>query len=100
MTNQIHYNLKGVILIGKFKCTCCGLCCRNISGIPLYQDLERGDGICKYLNEKTNLCIIYKTRPLKCNVDEMYKVFFSEKMSIEEYYELNYRACKALQNGV
>ncbi len=78
-----------------FKCSSCGLCCKNLN--QLYSDLDRGDGICKHLNVDKNLCNIYNKRPLKCNIDESYKTIYSKSLSIEEYYELNYAACHELQ---
>lgn len=78
-----------------FKCDCCGCCCRNLNKSELYAELDRGDGVCKYLKGK--LCSIYEKRPLLCRVDECYHKFFSEKMSLEEYYELNENECKKLK---
>lgn len=78
-----------------FKCDKCGLCCSNIGNSKIYKDLDRGDGVCKYLRD--NLCSIYETRPLLCRVDESYEQFFSEEISREDFYELNYKACKALK---
>ena len=80
-----------------FRCTQCGCCCRSLKGIELFQSLDRGDGTCKYLNESSNLCEIYETRPLLCRVDESYSVFFSTLMSHDEYEALNYKACADLQ---
>ena len=45
-----------------FKCDCCGNCCKNIAKSELYSDLDRGDGVCKYLIG--NICSIYNERPL------------------------------------
>lgn len=59
--------------------------------------LDRGDGICRYLNLETNLCSIYETRPEVCRVDVMYEKYFKDKMSKEEFYRLNYESCKILQ---
>lgn len=78
-----------------FKCNCCGQCCRNLSKSELYSDLDRGDGVCKYL--KGNVCSIYNERPLLCRVDESFKKYFKGFMSKEEYYELNYKACNILK---
>lgn len=78
-----------------FQCDQCGECCRNLYLSPLYAELDRGDGICKYLSG--NLCSIYNSRPLLCRVDESYKVFFKGVMSIEDYYRMNYRACIQLK---
>lgn len=77
-----------------FECKKCGACCKNLHLSDIYADLDRGDGICKHL--KNNLCSIYENRPLKCRIDESYYVFFSEKMTIETYYKLNYEACEIL----
>lgn len=79
-----------------FPCDKCGACCRNLHLSPLYAELDRGDGVCKYLSE--NLCSIYESRPLLCRVDESYEKFFKEVMSIEEYYRINLDACKKLKN--
>ncbi len=78
-----------------FNCDKCGLCCSNIGGIELYKDLDRGDGVCKYL--KDNLCSIYENRPLLCRIDDSWKQFYSSEMSLECFYELNYKGCKKLK---
>ena len=77
-----------------FKCDKCGICCRNLKLSPLYVDLDRGDGVCKYLQD--SLCSIYTSRPLICRVDECYE-FFKQSMTLEEYYELNYESCNKLK---
>ena len=81
-----------------FECDCCGLCCMNLNGKLEYADLDRGDGICKFFCEETHLCTIYKKRPDKCNIDRAYVKYFKTMMSIQEYYELNYRACEYLKS--
>ena len=78
-----------------FECDKCGNCCRNLKMSELYNDLDRGDGICKYL--EGNLCSIYDNRPLKCNIDKSYDEFFSKTMSREEFYEENYKICEKLK---
>lgn len=78
-----------------FKCDRCGQCCRNLSLSPEYSDLDRGDGVCRYL--VGNLCSIYENRPLKCRIDECYELFFQDQMSRSEYYRLNYSACEMLK---
>ena len=78
-----------------FDCTKCGECCRNLGGSSIYAALDRGDGVCMYLDG--NLCSIYETRPLLCRVDESYKLLWKDKMSLKEYYDLNYAACAKLQ---
>lgn len=63
----------------------------------LYAELDRGDGICRYL--AGNLCTIYNERPSICRVDESYEVFFKQYMEIDEYYLLNKYACDILKKG-
>ena len=62
--------------------------------MDVYKDLDRGDGVCKFLNG--NLCSIYEQRPLLCRVDESWEKIFSTEMSREDFYELNYKGCNAL----
>ena len=78
-----------------FRCSCCGECCRNLNNSLIYSKLDRGDGVCIYLN--VNLCSIYEKRPLICRIDECYDAYFKKICTREEYYELNYKACKKLQ---
>ena len=78
-----------------FPCDCCGCCCRNLRKINEYIELDRGDGVCRYL--QNNLCSIYENRPLICCVDEGYKLFFADKMTLEEYYSINIEACEKLK---
>lgn len=81
-----------------FKCDQCGLCCQNLAGIDLYQDLNDGTGTCLYFDRKTKLCTIYNQRPLKCRVDDAYDAYFKDKMTKQEYYQMNYGACKKLKD--
>jgi Fe-S-cluster containining protein len=78
-----------------FHCDKCGLCCKAIGGNPLFAELDRGDGVCKYLNE--NLCTIYDNRPLLCRVDDTYNLFFKDYMTLEEFYNENYNICRTLK---
>ena len=73
----------------------CGCCCRHLDMSPLYKELDRGDGICRYLDG--NLCSIYQTRPLICRIDECYDLYFKDKITKQEFYELNYQMCKKLK---
>lgn len=61
------------------------------------EEFDKGSGICIYLDEKTNLCKIYETRPEICRVDVMYDKYFKEKYSKEEFYQLNIDSCKKLK---
>ena len=80
-----------------FECSKCGECCRNVGKSERYRHLDRGDGVCKKIDDKTNLCRIYGERPIICNVDAFYETYLVKEISKEKYYELNYAACKKLK---
>ena len=80
-----------------FICDKCGMCCKNVGGSSVYKELDDGTGKCRYLVK--NICSIYEDRPLLCRVDESYEVFFKDKMTLEEYYRLNYEVCNKLKSG-
>lgn len=80
----------------KFECDKCGMCCRNIWLSNLSEELDRGDGVCKHLTSE-NLCAIYSTRPIFCNVDAYYEKFLSDKISREEFHKMNHVACESLK---
>lgn len=79
-----------------FYCSRCGLCCKHIDKIPQLSEYHDGDGVCRYLVD--NKCSIYELRPDICNVDYVYKTFFSEIYSLQEFYELNYYVCNELKS--
>lgn len=79
-----------------FPCDRCGLCCQQLTGIRLYQDLDDGTGVCKYFDRNNKLCTIYDTRPLKCRVSESY-VYFQSCMSYDQYIQMNIEGCKKLK---
>ena len=81
-----------------FDCDKCGLCCRNLKKTFLSADLDRGDGVCKNFDEKNNLCKIYYSRPLICNVDAYYEKFLKNSMTREKFHEINYAVCKKIKN--
>ncbi len=78
-----------------FECDMCGECCRHVGESEIYSFLDDGTGKCRYLSG--DLCSVYKSRPLVCRLDECYEVFFKDEMTLEEYYELNHRACEILK---
>ena len=78
-----------------FNCDKCGICCKNLGQVELLKAYDRGDGVCKYL--ENDLCSIYLERPMICRVEECYEIFFKESMSKEEYYQLNYDSCQLLK---
>lgn len=81
----------------RFRCSQCGLCCRNIGGVPALREYHNGDGICNMLDKETNLCTIYKERPLLCNVAAAYDAYFSQYYTEEEFLQLNYKACERMR---
>lgn len=62
-----------------------------------YKELDRGDGVCKFFDCESHLCKIYDTRPIKCNVDLAYNIYFKDIMTKERYYQLNYNECQNLK---
>lgn len=81
-----------------FDCYKCGDCCKNLHLNILYSELDRGDNICKYFDETSNLCSIYERRPIICNVDKMYEMYFKNIMTLDEYYDRNKECCKKISN--
>lgn len=79
----------------KFPCTKCGACCRHLDKSDLYKELDRGDGVCKYL--KGNLCSIYEIRPNLCRVDKCYELYFASHMTRDEFYRTNLAVCRKLR---
>lgn len=81
-----------------FPCAQCGECCRHLNLSPLYRELDRGDGVCRYLDG--NLCSIYEARPLLCRVDECFDLFYQNMISKEEFYRLNHEICKKIYDNL
>lgn len=79
-----------------FPCTKCGLCCRHVDRSELTTILDRGDGICIYLNTHSAECKIYRSRPQACRIDSSF-IYFSEQMTLTNYYKKNAIVCNALQ---
>lgn len=81
-----------------FPCNKCGACCRNIRNSELTIYLDRGDGICKFYHDETKLCSNYGNRPAICRISLYYQENLSNKMSWDNYVDINLEACKSLQN--
>lgn len=71
---------------------CNGKCCRHIKS----EWFDRGDGVCKWLDLDTNKCRIYDDRPIFCNVDRYYDEYMKDKISKEEWYDLQHESCKKI----
>lgn len=81
----------------RFTCDKCGLCCSHLHLFgDAYKFLDRGDDICKYFNIETKLCTIYKERPIICNIEKGYHIFF-RNIPYDEYIKQNQQACKMLK---
>ena len=80
-----------------FQCDRCGLCCQRVGLSSVYKHLDRGDGICRYYEDATRKCSIYDERPLICNVEGFYEQHMKGKMSREQFFALNYDACRKLK---
>jgi Fe-S-cluster containining protein len=59
--------------------------------VPGAADLDIGNGVCKYL--AGNLCTIYETRPLICDVEAMYAAYFEETKTWAEFISMNIHSC-------
>jgi hypothetical protein len=79
-----------------FPCTQCGKCCRNVHLSDLTSWLDRGDGICKYLNSTVNSCSIYESRPDICQIEKQYKNYYAKKYTWAEFTKLNLEVCEKL----
>lgn len=82
-----------------FPCDKCGACCRHIRLLGKSYEwlLDGGTDMCRYFDAAANLCAVYPVRPLICNVEAAYHVYFSD-MPYEEYIEQNCLACRLLKN--
>lgn len=87
-------------MTNEFPCDQCGLCCKQVGASDIYKHLDRGDGVCKSFNDKTNTCDIYSSRPDICRVDVMYHKYYMEKCSKTEFYQLNLIACQQLKTSL
>lgn len=80
-----------------FQCDKCGQCCKHLLFFgEMYKLLDRGDGVCRYLDYDSNLCSVYEYRPLICRIDEGYR-YYSSSLTYREYIEITKNACKILK---
>lgn len=80
-----------------FPCDLCGLCCQNIGHIQELKNFDLGNGVCMHLDLKSKECKIYNDRPLICQVDAMYQLFYSTIMTKDRFYKLNQKVCNSLK---
>ncbi len=81
-----------------FPCSKCGECCKNIKGISLLDSYHSGDGICYFFSVQKG-CLIYKERPDVCRIDDGFIKFFSNQLSLDDYYRKNALMCNQLQEN-
>lgn len=79
-----------------FPCTACGKCCRNIHLNKSLSYLDKGNGVCKHLNESSNLCSIYEERPLVCRIEDYYRQNLTSHFTWNEFVNMNIEVCKRL----
>lgn len=81
-----------------YLCDDCGECCKHFNPAQHDIDLVDEDGVCKYLDKKTNLCTIYETRPYFCRTKEYYeKDIKSTGISFEYYLHTQRLGCDMLR---
>lgn len=80
-----------------FPCSACGLCCRRVHLSEQTAFLDRGNGVCRYLDTVSNLCSIYEIRPLVCQVKEYYQVYLKDTINWDDFVKINLEVCHQLQ---
>jgi len=80
-----------------FPCDACGKCCRSLHLSDELDELNRGDGVCKFLNEELNVCSIYDSRPEICRVDVQFNKHFSHKYTWQQFVAINVAVCDELK---
>ena len=63
----------------------------------LFDDLDDGNGVCRYFDKEKYLCTIYDIRPWKCRVDEAYERLYKGILSYDEYITKTKQCCLILQ---
>ncbi len=80
-----------------FPCSCCGLCCQNISTVDELSKFDTGDGVCKYFDFPSSSCKIYETRPDICRIEKMYEKKYNKIFTKKDFYIENAEICNRLQ---
>lgn len=82
-----------------FPCTACGQCCRHVHLSQKTAYLDRGDGVCRHLDDDSDLCTIYENRPLICQIENYYHQHYAHLYDWDDFVTLNLDICQALQNA-
>jgi Fe-S-cluster containining protein len=72
-------------------------CCRRVHLLAETAVMDRGDGVCRHLDEANAGCRIYDQRPDACRIDRQYELHYRQAMSWETYVKKNEAGCKQLQ---
>ena len=83
-----------------FPCKRCGSCCQSLENNIVLEELNRGDGTCKYFDETHSLCKIYDRRPECCNVRIMWEKYFSHKFTWQHFISINKAICATLKINI
>lgn len=59
--------------------------------------MDRGDGVCRHLDERNAGCGIYEQRPDACRVDRQYELNYRQSMTWEAFVKVNEAGCRQLQ---
>lgn len=96
-----------------FKCSMCGMCCRNIhywkKNLHLIRKLLNDNtidfpykdvnGVCEMLSD--NKCSIYESRPIVCNTEKMYKLLHQVTgMEVSEFLKYQTISCTKNRLGL
>jgi Fe-S-cluster containining protein len=68
----------------------------EIAGFPF--DINT-DGSCSQL-DAGGFCKVYQSRPVVCNTNKMYDLYWSKIMSLDAWYAESKKSCKKLQEAV
>ena len=85
----------------KFPCTKCGCCCHRIDKV--FEAIGSNDLVFPYKWDATgkceklidNMCSIYETRPLICNIKAMQKLLHINR---HDFYKINAEACNKMMD--
>lgn len=72
-------------------------CCRRVHLLPETAAMDRGDGVCRHLDEDNAGCRIYDQRPDACRVDRQYELRYRQAMTWETFVRMNEAGCRQLQ---
>ncbi|VXC97565.1 Flagellin N-methylase [Pseudomonas sp. 8Z] len=80
-----------------FSCNRCMECCRRVHLLPETAAMDRGDGVCRHLDEDNPGCRIYDERPDACRVDKQYELRYHQTMTWDAFIQANQDGCRQLQ---